>query len=69
MKGNAYTTIIDPSLQEYLEWLEHKLSRTFRRRTSSAIVLIQLVTELSMVEFVFVDSELAEMAPAQLAGR
>ena len=40
-----------------------------RRRTSSAILLIELVTELNMVEFVFVDFELAEMAPAQLVGR
>ena len=40
-----------------------------RRRTSSAILLIQLVTELNMVEFVFMDFELGEMTPAQLAGR
>ena len=48
---------------------EHKLGRTVRRRTSSAILLIQLVTMLNMVEFVFLESKLAEMAPAQLAGR
>ena len=48
---------------------EDKLCRTIRRRTSTAILLFQLVTELNMVEFVFMDSELAEMAPAQLAGR
>ena len=48
---------------------EPKLGRTLRRRTSSATLLIQLVTELIMVEFIFMDFELAKMAPAQLAGR
>ena len=46
---------------------EPKVGRTLCRRTSSAILLIQLVTKLNMVEFVFMDFELAEMAPAQLA--
>ena len=57
---------IDPSLQKYFEWAEHKLGRTIRRRTSSAITIFKLV---SKPEFVFMDSELAKMAPAQLAGR
>ena len=60
---------IDPSLQKYLEWLSTKLGRICCRRTSSVILLIPLVTKLNLVEFVFMDFELAEMASAQLAGR
>ena len=52
---------------------QHKLGRTIRRRTSTAILLFQLVTKHNIVEniveFVFMDFELAEMAPTQLAGR
>ena len=48
---------------------EHTLGTTLCRRTSTAIIFFKLVTELNMVEFVVMDFELAEMAPAQLAGR
>ena len=59
----------DLSLLEYLEWLSTKWGITICRRTSTAIILFQLVTKPNMVEFVFTDSVLAKMAPAQLAGR
>ena len=57
---------IDASLQEHLEWLSTNWAEQFaeaHHQPSSS------VTKLIMVEFVFMDSESAEMAPSQLAGR
>ena len=45
------------------------LGRTAKFRTLTTIIIFKLVTKPSMVEFVFMDSKLAEMAPAQVAGR
>ena len=46
--------------------VEHKLGKRFRRKTSSAIFLTQLVTNI-LVELIFI-FELAKMASTQLAG-
>ena len=45
------------------------ICRTAKFRTSTTIIIIKLVTKPNMVEFVFIDSKLAEMAPAQVARR
>ena len=65
---------IDPSLQEYLEWLSVNWAEQFAEpqnseRPTTIIIIFQLVTKPNMVEFVFIDSKLAEMAPAQVARR
>ena len=41
----------------------------FRTPTTTIIIISKLVTKPNMVEFVFMDSKLAEMAPAQMARR
>ena len=45
---------------------EHKLGRIFRRRTSSAILLIQLVTNI-LAELIFMVFKPAKMASTKLA--
>ena len=45
------------------------ICRTEKFRTPTTIIIFNLVTKPNMVEFVFMDSELAEMAPAQVARR
>ena len=49
--------------------VEYELGRTICRITSTTIIIFKLVTKPNMVEFVFMDSELAEIAPAQVAKR
>ena len=55
---------IGPSLQEYLEWSEYVLGgticRTAKFRTPTTTIIFNLVTNPNMVEFVFMDSKVAE---------
>ena len=43
------------------------ICRTAKFREPATIIIFKLVTKPNMVEFVFMDSKLAEMAPAQVA--
>ena len=45
------------------------ICRTAKFRTPTTIIIFKLVTKPNMVEFVFMDSKLAEMARAQVARR
>ena len=53
--------------------VEHELGGTFcsnaKFRTPTTIIIFKLVTKPNTVEFAFMDSKLAEMAPARVARR
>ena len=46
---------IDPSLQEYLEWLSSNWDEQFAEEQQQPSSMFEIVTKLNMVEFVLVD--------------